>query len=291
MEGSTGRQRVPEHVVREWLIPLPPLLEQQRIAAVLRKIQKAVEIEDAIVRNARDLKKSLLRCLFTVGLRGESLKETEIGSLPKSWEVVPLARVCTSSAFGPRFSGALYSTNGRVLTLRTTDLDDDGRINFSRVPAADLDPEEWSDHLLQPDDCVVSRSGTCGIVAVFKGHKKPVLPGAFLIRVRLNETVVPEFFRYFGNSPNGRIQMEHLAQGAVQKNISGTRLLTFQLPRPSSAEQHEIADILQTVDRKIDIHESKKRSLQDLFKTMLHKLMAAQIRINDLDIDTSEVSA
>ena len=58
---------------------------------------------------------------------------------------------------------------------------------------------------------------------------------------------------------------------------------------PDKDEQREIADILQTVDRKIDIHESKKRSLQDLFKTTLHKLMTAQIRVNDLDIDTSEV--
>ena len=65
----------------------------------------------------------------------------------------------------------------------------------------------------------------------------------------------------------------------------------FQIAVPPSAEQREIADILQTVDRKIDIHESKKRSLQDLFKTTLNKLMTAQIRVNDLEIDTSEVSA
>jgi len=67
-------------------LPLPPIGEQEKTAAVLWKIQNAVEIEDAIVRNARDLKKSVLRRLFTQGLRGEPLKETEIGLMPKSWD-------------------------------------------------------------------------------------------------------------------------------------------------------------------------------------------------------------
>ncbi|MGH7984143.1 MAG: restriction endonuclease subunit S [Candidatus Udaeobacter sp.] len=275
--------------LKDFECSIPPFSEQKKIAAVLWKIQKAVEIEDAIVGNTRDLKKSLLRRLFTHGLRGEPLKETEIGPVPQRWDVVSLARLCMSSAFGPRFSGSLYSTEGGVLTLRTTDLDDDGRIDFSHVPAANLNPEDWSEHLLQPNDCVVSRSGTCGIVAVFEGHEKPVLPGAFLIRVRLNNALLPQFFRYFGNSPNGRAQMEQLAQGAIQKNISGTRLLTFKLPLPCPDEQRQFVDVLRAVDRKIDTHESKKRSLQDLFKTLLHKLMTAEIRVNDLDIDTREI--
>src|SRR5207244_706236 len=40
-------------ILREQLIRFPHLAEQEKIAAVLWKIQKAVEIEDAIVRNAR----------------------------------------------------------------------------------------------------------------------------------------------------------------------------------------------------------------------------------------------
>src|SRR5439155_20941513 len=65
----------------EWAFP--PKSEQEKIAAALWKIQRAAEIEAAIVRNARDLKKSLLCGLFTHGLRGEPLKETEIGPVPE----------------------------------------------------------------------------------------------------------------------------------------------------------------------------------------------------------------
>ena len=62
--------------------------------------------EDAIARNARDLKKSILRRLFTHGLRGEPLKETEIGLVPQSWEVVPLGEIVAREELGDRhFAG------------------------------------------------------------------------------------------------------------------------------------------------------------------------------------------
>jgi len=36
-------------------------------------------------------------------------------------------------------------------------------------------------------------------------------------------------------------------------------------------------------------HESKQAAMQDLFKTMLNKLMTGDIRVKDMDIDESEV--
>jgi glutamyl-tRNA reductase len=47
--------------------------------------------------------------------------------------------------------------------------------------------------------------------------------------------------------------------------------------------------ILQTIDKRLENHESQKASLQALFKTMLNKLMTGRIRVKDLDIDTAEV--
>src|SRR5262249_21074898 len=97
----------------EFAVPVPEKSEQEKIAAVLWRIQKAVEIEDAIVRNARDLKKSLLRRLFTHGLCGEPLKETEIGTLPQSWEVLRISDVAKISSGGtPDRAISRYWQNG-----------------------------------------------------------------------------------------------------------------------------------------------------------------------------------
>jgi hypothetical protein len=45
------------------------------------------------------------------------------------------------------------------------------------------------------------------------------------------------------------------------------------------------------IDQKIDLYTAKKFAPQDLFKTMLNKLMSGEIWVKDLDIDVSEVSA
>jgi hypothetical protein len=39
------------------------------------------------------------------------------------------------------------------------------------------------------------------------------------------------------------------------------------------------------------VHERKRSTLQELFKTLLNQLMTGQIRVDNLEIDTSEVEA
>jgi type I restriction enzyme S subunit len=49
-------------------------------------------------------------------------------------------------------------------------------------------------------------------------------------------------------------------------------------------EQREIAAILATIDRKIDLHKRKRAVLDQLFAALLHKLMGGEIGITDLDL-------
>ena len=48
------------------------------------------------------------------------------------------------------------------------------------------------------------------------------------------------------------------------------------------SEQREIARILQTVDRKIEVEERRKRALEVLFQSLLHQLMTGQLRVNQI---------
>ncbi|MBR8834922.1 MAG: hypothetical protein DSM106950_13020 [Stigonema ocellatum SAG 48.90 = DSM 106950] len=56
------------------------------------------------------------------------------------------------------------------------------------------------------------------------------------------------------------------------------------VPQPSLDEQMEIADIISSIDTKISNYSLRKEQLEDLFRTLLHQLMTAQIRVDDLNI-------
>ncbi len=62
-------------------------------------------------------------------------------------------------------------------------------------------------------------------------------------------------------------------------NLSKHGLAEFPIPLPPLEEQREISGSLQTVDRKIEAEEAHKEALDDLFKTLLHHLMTAKIRL------------
>ena len=57
---------------------------------------------------------------------------------------------------------------------------------------------------------------------------------------------------------------------------------------PDISEQQEIAAALSTVEAKIDLLRHAHALLSDLFDTLLHQLMTAQIRVHDLDLPELE---
>ncbi len=264
-------------------VALPPFPEQKKIAHILSTVQRAIEAQERIIQTTTELKKTLMHKLFIEGLRNEPQKQTEIGLVPESWEVTTIEEHCISSAFGPRFSSALYSPKGNILTLRTTDMEDDGRIDYDTAPKARIEYSKFEKHYLREGDVVISRSGTCGIAGVFEGNTMPVLPGAFLIRLRMKPSVQPAFLRHYINSPVGRPRVLQLAQGAIQKNISGTHLRGLAIPLPPLPEQATIGSTMKTIDRKLENHRGKHKTAQDLFRTLLHELMTAKIRVHDLN--------
>lgn len=76
-------------------IPLPPLPEQRAIANILQTIQEAKFTRQREIALERERKAALMDYLFFHGAKGEPRKQTNIGEIPESWEVVRLEDICT----------------------------------------------------------------------------------------------------------------------------------------------------------------------------------------------------
>ena len=81
--------------------------------------------------------------------------------------------------------------------------------------------------------------------------------------------------------------IRRLAHGGQQQNLNMDIVRGLPIAYPTNPEeQGEIVAILDTIDRKIDLHQRKRAVLDDLFKALLHNLMTGEIRVGDLDFSS-----
>lgn len=267
-------------------VPLPPKPEQEKIAAVLWKVQKAVEVQDKLVRITRELKAAAMRRLFTHGLRNEPLKETEIGPVPECWGVHSLSEVAQLErgrfTHRPRNEPRFYG--GTTPFVQTGDVVRSG--GHIRSFTQTLNEEGVAISRVFPKGTIlITIAANIGYAGVLDFDS--ACPDS-LIGISPKPELDVWFLEYFLQTQQP--DMDRLAPKGTQKNINIQFLSPWRILVPPLDEQREIAHILQTLDRKIGLHEKKRAALQDLFKTLLHQLMTAQIRVNALDIDISEVA-
>ncbi len=91
---GTNINNLSKNHILDYQLPLPPLPEQRAIASVLGAIQEAKFARQKEIALERERKSALMDYLFSHGTKGEPRKQTEIGEIPESWEIVGLNKVC-----------------------------------------------------------------------------------------------------------------------------------------------------------------------------------------------------
>jgi type I restriction enzyme S subunit len=282
-------------LLKEQEIPSPPKPEQEKIAAALLKMQRAVEAEDKLIATIRELKRSSMCQLFAHGLRNEARRESEIGAIPKSWDLRPLEEVREFLQYGTS-AKCEYAMDGNPV-IRIPNVVD-GKVRGVDLKWCQLSKKEVDSLMLQSGDVLFIRTngvrervGTC---AVYTGTPSRSLFASYLIRARLKTGKLnPHFLQYYTATNIGKSFLGGRATPAADGKFNvNTKLIdSILVPLPSSDEQREIVDILQMVDRKLSVHERRRAALQELFRTFLHKFMSGQIRVDGLEIDLSEIKS
>lgn len=271
-------------------VPQPKIGEQQAIAAALARVREAIKSQGQSVKLAEELKRAAMQSIFTRGLHGELQKETEIGPVPQSWSETTLRKLCEgpegsiqTGPFGSQLHKDDYQETG-VPVVNPTHLSA-GRIGHENVPrVSSQDAHRLQRHQLEAADILFARRGQIGRMALVTEAEKGWLCGTGCFLVRVRQPFIDNRFlaHLFSSEPHVRWLHTHAA-GAVMPNLNNAVLGRTPVFIPDIAEQREIIAILDAIERKIDLHRRKHAVLDDLFKALLHNLMAGQIRISDLN--------
>jgi type I restriction enzyme S subunit len=291
--GGDARGKLTKSILEKLPLVVPPLAEQENIAQVLAVVQSAITQQERILHLTSEMKKGLLNRLFTQGIRCERARETEIGLIPESWNVVELITAVEQIDYG--ISAPIPKTppeNG-VKIVSTADITKDGRLLYQKIRRIEA-PEKIVNRLtLQTGDVLFNWRNSAELIgksAVFIEQDNPHVFASFILRIKCDEKKYHNFFlAHLMNYYRETSVFLKLARRAVnQANYNRNEISVLKIPKPTYREQREIADAIAAVDAKVHHHRQKKLKLEDLFRTMLHQLMTAQIRVNDINLPSLE---
>lgn len=265
-------------------VPHPPKPEQQAVSQTLAKVREAVALHDKATSIALELKHAVMEDLFTRGLRGEAQKDTEIGLVPESWVLDSLGSHHTVVSGGtPSRGNPAFWTDGTIPWVKTTEVDY-CVINETEEHITPLGLENSAAKLLPAGTLLMAMYGqgvTRGKVAIL-GIEAACNQACAAI-IPDDEAVLPRYLYHFLAWRYDAIRS--LAHGGQQQNLNLEIVRDLPLAYPQTKdEQREIVAILDTIDRKIDLHRQKRAVLEELFKALLHKLMTGEIAVSDLDL-------
>jgi len=190
------------------------------------------------------------------------LKETELGFLPESWKI-------------KNFEECINKEKIKVGKVKKREFK-----NFGKYPIIDqgqsLIAGYWDkeDNIYQDDLPVIIFGDHTRIIKFIEFPFVCGADGTKVIVPNLN-VVYPKFFYYVLKS------IEIPSRGY---NRHYSLLKENKIACPPIPEQKKIANVLSIIDLKIKKEENKKKTLQKLFKSILHNLMTAKIRVNNLEI-------
>jgi type I restriction enzyme S subunit len=272
-------------VLKEKSVPRPEKDEQQKIAGLLGLVQRSMEQRERLLVLTEELKRTLLHKLFSQGFRGEAQKRSDIGPVPESWDIVPCEELCEMVTVGVVVKPASHYVETGVPAFRSFNVREDRLEPNDLVYFSETDNNTTlAKSKLRTGDVLVVRTGYPGTSCVVpKEYDGANCVDLVIVRPKTG-MIRSGFLSRFFNAPAGKRQAVAAKHGLAQQHLNVGAVKRTLVPVPTLEEQDEIDSALAAVQRKIFLITARRRALTDLFRALLHQLMSAQIRVNDLDL-------
>jgi type I restriction enzyme S subunit len=273
MRGTTGRKRVPREALENTSLPYPPIHEQRGIAEILSTIDKAIEDVDNAVVRLEGLKKALMSELLTgrirvreergklVLYRETDLEETELGKIPKEWNIIRLGSLIEMD-HGERPKVILEEGSIPVYG-------GGGLYGYTNSYLVD-----------KPYVLVLARVGKGSVGKVYLARGKVwITDNAIYGHSRDPEGITTVYVYYW------LLFDKTWTERYVRRSAGGYAIITLdslknlKMPFPPLNEQKRICEILSTMDKAIELYYEEKTRLNRLKRGLMDLLLTGKVRV------------
>ena len=255
MKGAAGQRRVPADFFAALQIPLPPLDEQKRIAAIL----DAADALRAKRREALAQLDTLLQSTF-LDMFGDPVTN------PMGWEVVSVGDEISFLTSGSRGWARYYAKEGdtfiRIQNLKggQLDLDDSAFVNAP-------ESAEAKRTTVEPGDVLLSITADLGRTAVVPGGIAKAHINQHLAILRFT-SLNPVFVSYQLASKGGQAQFNRLNREGVKAGLNFNDVKSIRLTNPPLNLQHRFATVVESVEHQKASQRAHLAELDTIFASL-----------------------
>ncbi len=260
INGST-RTKLNQGDLKGIPLKIPPLQEQQKIAAILSTVDEQISTIDKIIEKSKELKKGLMQKLFSEGIGHTEFKDTKVGRIPKDWEVksleevglIKVGRDLNKEIYNPTLS---KEHKVRVYSNAITDRGLYGFYSRSEYPKNSI---------------TITGRGDIGY-AFARNEEFGAIGRLIVIHPNSNVDYI-YLTNYINHSVNFHIETSGIPQ------LTGVQASKYKVAIPPLPEQQKIAAILSEADAKIEKEQIQKAQLQALKKGLMQQLLTGKKRV------------
>jgi type I restriction enzyme S subunit len=255
-------------------IVLPPLPEQQKIAAILSKWDELIETQTQLITTKEKQKTSLMQKLLTGEVRFPGFED--------KWGKCSLRDISSLITKGttPTSLGFNFETEG-VNFIKAENINNFGEIEIESTPKIS---EECNVKLkrsqLEVNDIVFSIAGTLGRTAIIQEKDLPANTNQALAIIRLKDAE-PHFVNFCLNTPNIEKYIKEMVSVGAQPNINLEQVNEIVIPVPSIKEQVKITEILYKMELEIKHLKTELKTIELQKKGLMQHLLTGKIRVKN----------
>ena len=252
--------------------------EQSRIADILMKWDKAIELYDKQIDALTRYKAVCLKKMFPI--KGQSVPEWRFQGFSGDWEQRKLGEL-GSLKNGMNFSKEAMGVGYPFVNLQN--IFGNNVIDVSDLGKAMASDSQLKDYNLLNGDVLFVRSSVklegVGEAALVPQTLENTTYSGFIIRFRDEYGLDNNFKRFVFGIDSVRNQIMSQATNSANKNISQSVLENLELAIPSKSEQQKIGAYFSNLDNLITLHQRKKEVITNQRKTLQQYLLNGIIRV------------
>jgi type I restriction enzyme S subunit len=274
LAGKTTVPAIRKSTIEKLKIPLPPLEEQRRIAAILDKADGVRRKRKEAIRLTEELLKSTFLEMF-----GDPVTN------PKGWEVKTIEDITVNQKgaikrgpFGGALKKDIFIQAGFLVYEQYHALNND--FSFERYYISEDKFEEMKGFEVKPGDIIISCSGVyLGKLAIVPENAKPGIINQALLRITLNQRKMNNyFFLYHFSHESFRDKFFAANRGSGVPNFPPiSEFKTFPFIVPPIEDQNKFSARLQQIQGfQSKAYESIKES-ENLFNSLLQRAFRGEL--------------